>query len=87
MIAAGTIVQGNWSSIRYKVEYSGICSKGGWVTGRDVNNPRQTGSFSCLGERIGHRISVTDERRPGDWLLIVNEPRQAKKNNQMEFDL
>ena len=87
MIAAGTIVQGNWSSIRYKVEHTGTGTLGGWVTGRCPDNPLQTGSFSYLGERIGDRISITDERRPNDWLLIVSEPKKAKKNNQMEFDL
>ena len=87
MIAAGTIVQGNWSSIRYKVEHTGTGTLGGWVTGRCPDNPLQTGSFSYLGERIGDRISITDERRPNDFLLIVSEPKQAKKNNQMEFDL
>jgi hypothetical protein len=57
------------------------------VTGRNTENPLQTGSFSYLGDRIGDRISITDERRPNDFLLIVSEPKQAKKNNQMEFDL
>jgi len=80
MIAAGTIVQGNWSSIRYTVEYSGTCTLGGWVTGRCPDNPRWTGSFNYLGDRIGDRISITDESRPNDWLLIVSEPKQAKRN-------
>ena len=88
MIAAGTIVQGNWSSIRYKVEHTGTCKYGGWVTGRCPDNPRWTCSFSYLGDRIGDRISITDERRPNDWLLIVSEPKKAKRNaNQMEFPL
>ena len=87
MMTAGTIVQGNWSSIQYIVEHSGTCDKGGWVTGRCLDNPLQTGSFSYLDARIGDRISITAERRPNDFLLIVSEPKQAKKNNQMEFDL
>ena len=87
MMTAGTIVQGNWSSIQYIVEHSGTCDKGGWVTGRCPDNPRWTGSFSYLGERVGDKISITDARRPNDFLLIVSESKQTKKNNQMEFDL
>ena len=87
MIAAGTIVQGNWSSIQYKVEHTGTCTLGGWVTGRCPDNPLKTGSFSYLGERVGNKISITDERRPNDWLLIVSEPKQMRKAKQMEFDL
>ena len=86
-ISAGTIVQGNWSTIRYKVEHFGTCPKGGWVTGRCPDNPRWTGSFSYLGERVGDEIPITDPNRPKDRLLIVSEPKQVRKNNQMEFDL
>lgn len=87
MIAAGTIVQGNWSSIEYEVEGVGSCEKGGWITGRSPDNPRWTCSFSYLGKRIGDEILITDPRRPDDRLLIVKEPKQVTQRKQMELDL
>ena len=73
MLEAGTIVRGSWSEIEYRVEHSGTCKHGGWVTGRRVGKPLQTGSFSHLGERVGNEILITDPSRPKDRLIIVKE--------------
>tara|TARA_Y100000310_G_C20146953_1_gene562911 strand:+ start:241 stop:540 length:300 start_codon:yes stop_codon:yes gene_type:complete len=73
MLKKGTIVRGSWSKLEYRVEHTGTCKYGGWVTGRCPDNPSQTGSFSYLGERVGNEILITDPRRPKDRLIIVKE--------------
>ena len=89
MIAVGTIVRGNWSKIEYRADHVWK-AKGQdyWcINGKGVDNPRWSGSFSFLGERVGDEIPITDPNRPDDRLLIVKESRQAKRRKQMEFDL
>ena len=83
MLAKGTIVRGNWSEIEYKVEHCGSVDDGGWITGRCPDNPRWTGSFSYLGERIGDEITITDPSRPKDRLIIVKEVKP--KTGQLVF--
>ena len=89
MIAVGTIVRGNWSKIEYRADHVWK-AKGEdyWcVNGKGVDNPRQSGSFSFLGERVGNEILITDPKRPDDRLLVVRESAQARRRKQMEFDL
>ena len=89
MIAVGTIVRGNWSKIEYRADHVWK-AKGEdyWCgNGKGVDNPRQSGSFSFLGERVGNEILITDPKRPDDRLLVVRESAQARRRKQMEFDL
>jgi len=85
----GTIVRGNWSTIEYKVEFTGKCQTNGWgwATGRCVTNPLQSGSFNYLGERVGNEISITDPKRPDDKLMIIKEPKQVIQATQMKLTL
>ena len=89
MIAAGSIVQGNWSTIQYRADHV-FQPKGKeyWcINGKSVDNPRQSGSFSHLGERVGNEILITDPNRPDDRLLVIKEKGAKKKlaAKQMEF--
>ena len=87
MIAVGSIVQGNWSTIQYRADHVWkVEDEGYWcINGKDVNNPMSSGSFSYLGERVGDEIMVTDPRRPKDRLLVIKE--RKRKSMQMELDL
>jgi hypothetical protein len=87
MIAAGSIVQGNWSTIQYRADHV-FQPKGKeyWcINGKDVNNDFSSGHFSYLGKRVGDEIMVNDPRRPDDRLLVIKEPK--RKSMQMEFSL
>ena len=87
MIAAGSIVQGNWSTIQYRSDHV-FQPKGKdyWcINGKDVNNKLSSGHFSYLGKRVGDEIMVTDPRRPDDRLLVIKEPK--RKSMQMELSL
>ena len=85
MIAVGTIVRGNWSKIEYRADHVWrVESEGYWcVNGKAVDNPRQSGSFCFLGERVGDEILITDPKRPDDRLIVVKEKTNA---NQLKFD-
>jgi len=87
VIAVGSIVQGNWSTIQYRADHVWkVEDEGYWcINGKDVNNPMSSGSFSYLGERVGDEIMVTDPRRPKDRLLVIKE--RKRKSMQMELDL
>jgi len=89
VIEVGSIVRGNWSSIEYRVDHAWkVLGEDYWcVNGKGVDNPRQSGSFSFLGERVGNEILITDPKRPDDRLLVVRESAQARRRKQMEFDL
>ena len=89
MIAVGAIVRGNWSTIEYRADHVwSLKHEGYWcINGRCPDNPRCTGSFSYLGERVGNEILITDPKRPKDRLLVIKEPKQARMRKQMEFDL
>ena len=87
MLEVGTIVRGSWSKLEYRVEHTGTCKHGGWVTGRSPDNPRCTGSFSYLGKRDGNEISVTQPGREGDRLIVVREPKVRLPVGQLELAL
>ena len=77
----GSIVRGNWSSIEYRADHVWQAKdKGYWcINGKAVDHPRQSGSFSMLGERVGNEITITDPSRPEDRLIIVREPPETRK--------
>ena len=77
-IARGTIVRGNYSEIEYQIEQIWNSTEGWHMTGRNPERKTWTGCFSCLGERVGDEIVITDERRPDDRILIIKEPRNRK---------
>ena len=89
MIKIGTVVRGNWSTIEYRVDHAwSVRHEGYWcINGKGVDNPRQSGSFSHLGERVGNEILITDPNRPDDRLLVIKEKGAKKKlaAKQMEF--
>ena len=85
MLEIGSIVRGNWSKIEYRADHVWrVESEGYWcVNGKAVDNPRQSGSFCFLGERVGDEILITDPKRPDDRLIVVKEKTNA---NQLKFD-
>ena len=89
MIKVGSIVRGNWSTIEYRVDHAWrVNAENYWcINGKSVDNPRQSGSFSHLGERVGNEILITDPNRPDDRLLVIKEKGAKKKlaAKQMEF--
>ena len=86
MLDKGTIVRGSWSRLRYRVEHCGEGDAGWWVTGRDPDNPRSTGSFSGLGARVGYEVHFVDPERSGDRLLILREPVKMP-SGQLELSI
>ena len=101
MIAVGSIVQGNWSTIQYRADHVWkVEDEGYWcINGKDVKNKFASGSFSMLGERVGNEITILDPQRPNDRLIIVKEKKIKHtkqkpplscslnlKNEQMVFD-
>lgn len=87
MITVGSVVRGNWSTIEYRVDHAWEAKgKGYWcVNGKGVDNPRQSGSFSFLGERIGDEILITDPKRPDDRLLVIKDKGAKKKRAAMQM--
>jgi hypothetical protein len=85
MIAVGSIVQGNWSTIQYRADHV-FQPKGKdyWcINGKDVYNKLSSGHFSYLGKRVGNEIMITDPRRPDDRLMVVKEKK--RRPAQLEF--
>ena len=89
MVAPGTIVRGNWSSISYRVDHAWQPhGEDYWcINGKGVDNPMQSGSFSHLGERVGNEIPVGKPHPPGDRLLVIKEPKGVEAAKQMELNL
>jgi hypothetical protein len=101
MIEVGSIVQGNWSSIPYRVDHVWEVKGGGYwcINGKGLDNPRASGSFSKLGKRVGDEIEVGHPHPVGDRLLIIWEKGRSSKSmrqcvdsfnasiGQMELDL
>ena len=84
MIEKGSIVQGNWSTIQYRVDHVWMVKgeKYWCINGKAVDNPLQSGSFSYLGFIVGDEILITDERRPDDRVIIIKEKNPPKRKNE-----
>lgn len=87
MLEKGTVVRGSWSATEYRVEHSGRGVGGVWLNCRAVDNPRQTGTFNYLGERVGNEIEVTQPGRGGDRLIVLREPKVRLPVGQLELGL
>ena len=80
MIAVGSIVRGNWSSMEYRADHVWEQKDEGYwcINGKSVDNPLVSGSFTNLGKRVGNEIEILDPKRPKDRLVIVLEKSSAK---------